>query len=47
MICFCLLIDKISPSVNKLTFISVDNCKGIMHPTALGPNGLHFSNILP
>ena len=47
MICFSLLIDKISPSVNKVTFISVDYCKAIMHSTAVGPNGLHYSNILP
>ena len=47
MICFSLLIDKIAPSVNKPTFISVDYCKAIMHPTAVGPNGLHYSNILP
>lgn len=37
MICVSLLIDKISPSVNKPTFISVDYCKAIMHPTAVGP----------
>ena len=46
MICFSLLINKISPSVNKLTFIFVDYGEAIMHPTAVGPNGLQYNNIL-